>query len=170
VRGLPAVQAVQIPERLLRLLPVVLIHVDHQRHNRAMRAERQILSSPNPARCPSSSTYSYGMRDFDPGWFVSLNPGRSSLRRLDAPGKDWASSTATRLRSLFLARRVRGSPSLPVLPVKWASTGQFQWFRSIVPLNDPEEMWVTWFSKRSMVKLPVASSNRPVPPVMVAIS
>jgi len=40
----------------------------------------------------------------------------------------------------------------------------------IVPSNEPVVKPVTWLNKRSTVKLPVASANRPVPPVIVAVS
>src|ERR1700752_1484779 len=40
----------------------------------------------------------------------------------------------------------------------------------IVPSKEPVVKPVTWLNKRSTVKLPVASANRPVPPVIVAIS
>jgi hypothetical protein len=37
----------------------------------------------------------------------------------------------------------------------------------MVPLNEPEEMPVAAFRSRTPLKLPVAPSNRPVPPVMM---
>ena len=40
----------------------------------------------------------------------------------------------------------------------------------MVPLNEPEVEPVARFIKRSTVKLPCASANRPVPPVIVLIS
>jgi hypothetical protein len=40
----------------------------------------------------------------------------------------------------------------------------------MVPLKQPEVTPVTLLSKRSMVKLPVAPANRPVPPVMMFVS
>src|SRR5436190_24112256 len=40
--------------------------------------------------------------------------------------------------------------------------------RSIVPSNEPDETPVAGFSRRTMVRVPVARANRPVPPVIVA--
>lgn len=42
--------------------------------------------------------------------------------------------------------------------------------RLMVPSNEPEEVSVVWSATRSILKLPVASANRPVPSVMVAVS
>ena len=39
----------------------------------------------------------------------------------------------------------------------------------MVPSNDPEEMPVAVFSNRTPLKLPVAPSNRPVPPTMLEV-
>jgi hypothetical protein len=47
---------------------------------------------------------------------------------------------------------------------------RFQWARVMVPVNEPEETPVASFNSRTPVKLPVAPSNRPVPPVIVDMS
>jgi hypothetical protein len=44
-----------------------------------------------------------------------------------------------------------------------------QWTKLMVASNDPEEMPVAVFSSRTPLKLPVAPSNRPVPPTMLAV-
>jgi hypothetical protein len=40
----------------------------------------------------------------------------------------------------------------------------------MVPLKEPKVVPAVVSNKRSLVKLPVAPANRPVPPVMVAVS
>jgi hypothetical protein len=40
----------------------------------------------------------------------------------------------------------------------------------MVPSNEPEEVSVVWLATRSILKVPVAFANRPVPSVIVAVS
>ena len=57
-----------------------------------------------------------------------------------------------------------------LLPVAIKFQGVAAPGEEIVPSKEPVVKPVTWLNKRSTVKLPVASANRPVPPVIVAVS
>jgi len=78
-------------------------------------------------------------------------------------------------RAISIAARLgqaAGNHPAARLPPRWHGwfQGLFAPAEEMVPLKEPVDVPIKVSYERSLVKLPLAPSNRPVPPVMVAVS